>query len=191
VRAATQRMGELIDALLSLSRVSRGEMRREVVDVSALARSIAAELQQTQPERDVTFLIEDGILANGDARLLRVVLENLLGNAFKFTRQHARATIEFGMSPGTEKPTYFVRDDGAGFDMAYANKLFRAFHRLHPGTDFDGTGIGLVTVQRIVQRHGGQVWAEGAVERGATFSFVLDAVTPVIEGARPELKPAA
>jgi len=187
VRAATQRMGELIDALLSLSRVSRGEMRREVVDLSALARSITAELHQTHPDREVTFHIEDGMIANGDARLLRVVLENLLGNAWKFTRQHPHATIEFGKAPAADKPTYFVRDDGAGFDMAYANKLFRAFHRLHPGTEFDGTGIGLVTVQRIVQRHGGHVWAQGEVERGATFYFALDA-GPTAETVRPEFK---
>jgi len=191
VRAATQRMGELIDALLGLSRVSRGEMRREAVDLSGLAHSIAGELQQAQPERNVTFVIEDGVRANGDARLLRVVLENLLGNAWKFTRQHPHAIIEFGREAEAEKPTYFVKDDGAGFDMAYANKLFRAFHRLHPGTEFDGTGIGLVTVQRIVQRHGGVVWAQGAVERGATFYFALDAGTPASESARPEMKPAA
>ncbi len=191
VRAATQRMGELIDALLGLSRVSRGEMRREVVDLSGLAHSIASELQQAQPERSVTFVIEDGVKANGDTRLLRVVLENLLGNAWKFTRQHPNATIEFGKEAAAERPTYFVKDDGAGFDMAYANKLFRAFHRLHPGTEFDGTGIGLVTVQRIVQRHGGVVWAQGAVERGATFYFALDAGTPVGESVRPEMKPAA
>jgi len=173
VRAATNRMGELIDDLLYLSRVTRGEMRREVVNLSVLAKTIARGLQETQPERQVTFVIADGLIVNGDVRLLRVVLENLLGNAWKFTGGHPRARIEFGVTQRDGNKVYFVRDDGAGFDMAYANKLFGPFQRLHTRAEFEGTGIGLVIVQRIIQRHGGRVWAEGEVERGATFYFTV------------------
>jgi PAS domain S-box-containing protein len=173
VRAATQRMAQLIDDLLNLSRVTRAEMSREVVDMSTLARHVAAELQKTEPERQAEFAIEDSVMANGDTRLLRVVLENLLGNAWKFTAKRDRPRIEFGCTQQEEGPVYFVRDNGAGFDMAYADRLFGAFQRLHAMTEFGGTGIGLATVQRIVHRHGGHVWAEGAVEKGATFYFTL------------------
>jgi len=173
VRAASQRMGQLIDDILKLSRLTRGEMQSETLDISQLAQAIAAELQQQEPDRQVEFVIEEGLAANGDARLLQVVLENLLGNAFKYTSQHQRAKIEFGVIPHDGEHAYFVRDDGAGFDMAYADKLFGVFQRLHSASDFDGTGIGLATVQRIIHRHGGQVWAEGAVEKGATFYFTL------------------
>ncbi len=173
VRVATQRMAQLIDDLLNLSRVSRGVMFRERVDLSALARMIAAELQQMEPERQVEFVIAGGLVGNGDARLLRVVLENLLGNAWKFTKKHPRARIEFGGARHEGKAAYLVRDDGAGFDMAYADELFGAFQRLHAMNEFEGTGIGLATVQRIIHRHGGRVWAEGAVEQGATFYFTL------------------
>src|SRR5216683_756184 len=177
IRAATQRMGLLIDDLLNLSRVTRAEIHAERLDISALARSIAAEFQETQPERRMEFRIEDGLETTADARLLRLVLENLLGNAWKFTSKRASACIEFGKTHLNGAHAYFVRDDGAGFDPAYADKLFGAFQRLHAVTEFPGTGVGLATVQRIIHRHGGRVWAEGAVERGATFYFTL-AETP-------------
>ena len=173
VRSNTQRMGELIDDLLSLSRVTRSEMRWEQVDLSGLAQTIAAELREREPERQVEFAIADGVTSHGDSHLLRVALENLLGNAWKFTGKHPSARIEFGATSDQGQQAYFVRDDGAGFDMTYADKLFGAFQRLHPGTDFTGTGIGLATVQRVIHRHGGRIWAEGAVEQGATFFFTL------------------
>lgn len=173
VRAASQRMGQLIDDLLNLSRLTRNEMHCEQVDLSALAQMIATELQETQLERGVDFVIAPGLVANGDARLLRIVLENLLGNAWKFTAKHPHARIELGRCLHSGTHAYFVRDDGTGFDMAYANKLFGAFQRLHAMTEFEGTGIGLATVQRIIHRHHGRVWAEGAVEQGATFYFTI------------------
>jgi len=173
VRAASQRMGQLIDDLLDLSRMTRSEMRRESVDLSDLAKSFAEELKRSQPERRVEFLIEGGLLVEGDKSLLRVVLENLLRNAWKFTGKQTHARIEFGASEQEDKRAYFVRDNGAGFDMAYADKLFGAFQRLHGGSEFEGTGIGLATVQRIIHRHGGRVWAEGRVGYGATFYFTL------------------
>ncbi|MBE8999538.1 hypothetical protein G1O98_07310 [Nostoc sp. UIC10630] len=173
VRAATQRMAQLIDDLLNLSRLTRSEMRSEKVDLSALVEAIATELHKTQPERQVEFAIAPGLVTNGDAHLLRIVLENLLGNAWKFTGKHQKARIEFGLLQQDDTHVYFVRDDGTGFDMAYVEKLFGAFQRLHAMTEFEGTGIGLATVQRIVHRHGGRVWAESAVEQGATFYFTL------------------
>ena len=174
IRVGTQRMGELIDDLLKLSRVTRSEMQRTQVDLSALAREIAAELQRTQPERQVEWAIAPGLVSNGDARLLRIVLENLLNNAWKFTSLQVLTQIKFDVIPQEDaKSVYFVCDNGAGFDMAYVNKLFGAFQRLHSQTQFPGTGIGLATVQRIIHRHGGRVWAEGAVEQGATFYFTL------------------
>ena len=173
VCAASQHMGQLIDDLLSLSRVTRKEMRRDKVDLSALASSIAAELKQTQPQRSVEFVITPGLVAEGDMSLLRVALRNLLDNAWKFTAKRPHTIIEFGHAPGNGKSNYFVRDNGAGFDMAYSGKLFGAFQRLHSITEFEGTGIGLATVQRIIHRHGGRVWAEGVPERGATFYFSL------------------
>jgi signal transduction histidine kinase len=175
VRAASRRMALLIDDLLDLSRVSRRPLRRELVALSAQAREITAELGRSQPEREAEFVIAEGLTANGDVRLLRLVLENLLGNALKFTSREERARIEFGSTAleGREWG-YFVRDNGAGFDEAYAGRLFGAFQRLHGPEDFEGTGIGLATVQRIVRRHGGRVWAEGEVGKGATFFFTLD-----------------
>jgi len=173
VRAATQRMGRLIDDLLKLARVARSEFRRERVDLSAMARAIARDLQKAEPERDVEFVMADGVYAEGDSHLLRLALQNLLHNAWKFTAKKPRATIEFGVLDRGGPPVYFVRDDGAGFDMAYAGKLFGAFQRLHSTSEFEGTGIGLATVQRIIQRHGGRIWAEGAAGRGATFYFTL------------------
>jgi PAS domain S-box-containing protein len=173
IRAGTQRMGVLIDDLLNLSRVARAEMHRERVNVSALARSIAADLQKTESERRAEFRIEDGIEAMGDPHLLRIVLENLLGNAWKFTSKRTSARIEVGRTNHNGSRAYFVRDNGAGFDRAYAGKLFGAFQRLHGMTEFPGTGVGLATVQRIIHRHGGKIWAEGAVEKGASFFFTL------------------
>ena len=173
IRAASQRMGRLIDDLLQLSRVTRTEMRREPVDLSALAREIAAELARSAPERKVTFEVEEGLAAQGDPGLLRLVLENLLGNAFKFTSKRASARIVVGRTTRDGRPAFFVRDDGAGFDMAYASKLFGAFQRLHGAAEFGGTGIGLATAQRVVRRHGGEIWAEGAVEQGAMLTFTL------------------
>ena len=174
VRAAAQRMAELIDALLILSQVTRAEMRRERVDLTALARTIATELRQRDSGRQAEFIIPDGLVADGDPRLLRAALENLLSNAWKFTSQQPSARIELGAAPQPgEMPAYFVRDNGAGFDMAYANKLFGAFQRLHSQGEFKGTGIGLATVQRIIHRHGGRTWAEGTPNQGATFYFTL------------------
>ncbi len=173
VRSATQRMGVLIDDLLSLSRVTRSEMRRETVDLSALAQSIAEELQETQPERQVDFVIAPALTASGDSQLLHHLMENMLSNAWKFTGHHPRAKIEFGASQIDGKKTFFVRDNGAGFDMTYANKLFGVFQRLHKQDEFPGTGVGLATVQRIAHRHGGHVWAEGKVGEGAIFYFTF------------------
>ena len=173
VRAASQRMGQLIDDLLKLSRVARTEMRRETVDLSRLAEEVAADLKMRQPDRAVEVIIQPGLAAQGDAPLLRVALENLLGNAWKFTQNAAQARIEVGAAALEGRTTYFVRDNGAGFDMTYAGRLFGAFQRLHTNTEFPGTGIGLATVQRIVHRHGGTVRAEGEVGKGAAFYFTL------------------
>ncbi len=178
VRSAAQRMATLIDDLLNLSRVSRTEMRWEVVDLSALAQSVAGELQQAQPERAATFTIEPGLTATGDGRLLRLALDNLFNNAWKFTSKQPAAVIEFGTLPHESGRAYFVRDNGAGFDMAYAQRLFGAFQRLHDQQEYAGTGIGLATVQRIVNRHSGRVWAEGQVGAGATIYFTLADNTP-------------
>src|SRR5215208_1508229 len=173
VNTAGQRMAQLIDDLLNLSRVTRKEMRRESVDLSALAQAVASELQHGQPEREVELVIADGVVGTGDARLLRVVLENLLGNAWKFTTKQEHARIEFGVKQEADECVYFLRDDGVGFDMAYADKLFGTFQRLHSLKEFEGTGVGLATVQRIIQRHGGRIWADAAVGQGATFYFTL------------------
>jgi signal transduction histidine kinase len=173
VRMASQRMADLIDGLLGLSRVTRTPLTRSPVDLSGLARAIVAGLRENSPERNVTVAIAPELKVRGDQRLLRVVLENLLRNAWKFTAKHDAANIEFGATKVGEDRVFFVRDDGAGFDMAYQDKLFGPFQRLHGMTEFEGTGIGLATVQRIIHRHGGRVWAEGEVERGATFSFTL------------------
>ncbi|HYC00310.1 MAG TPA: PAS domain S-box protein [Candidatus Limnocylindrales bacterium] len=173
VHATSARMGQLIQDLLALARVTRSSMRRGPVDLATLARGVAAELRQGQPDRDVEFIIPDQVRAEGDASLLRIVMENLIGNAWKYTSKHASARIEFGIDDTGGERAYFVRDDGAGFDMRYADKLFGAFQRLHAVAEFEGTGIGLATVQRIVQRHGGRVWATGAPEKGATFYFTL------------------
>jgi PAS domain S-box-containing protein len=173
VQSAGQRMARLIDDLLSLSRVTRTELGSETVQLSELAEIIALELQQLQPERRVDFAITRGLQAQGDAGLLRAALENLLGNAWKFTANQSHAQIEFGATQRDGQKIFFVRDNGAGFDMTYANKLFGAFQRLHDTNEFPGTGIGLATVQRIINRHNGTIWAEAAVGQGATFYFTL------------------
>ncbi|HVO56433.1 MAG TPA: PAS domain S-box protein [Dongiaceae bacterium] len=174
IRAAARRMGELIDDLLNLARVTRAEMLRERVDLSGIAGQVAEDLRSQDPERHVDVKIAPGLAAEGDSRLLRVVLTNLLGNAWKFTSKRDGAHIEFGEDRSNGHPSFFVRDNGAGFDPTYATRLFGAFQRLHTVKDFPGTGIGLATVQRIILRHGGTVWAEGAVNHGATIHFTLE-----------------
>ncbi|MCE9534278.1 MAG: PAS domain S-box protein [Planctomycetes bacterium] len=174
VRAASQRMGELIDDLLNLSRVSRAELHSTRVDLSSLARKIADGLHTTNPERRVEWVIAPSLIAQGDRNLMTILLENLLGNAHKYTSRHERARIEVGGLSDEGRMVYFVKDDGAGFDEAYADKLFKPFQRLHRPDEFDGHGIGLATVNRIIRRHGGQIWANGEVERGAAFYFTLD-----------------
>jgi signal transduction histidine kinase len=173
VRAATMRMGELIDDLLQLSQVARADMNRAAVDLSVLAGSVVDELRRADPGRRVEVTIPPGLTADGDAKLLAVVLTNLLSNAWKFTSRHPAPRIEFGIQHDDKEPAFYVRDNGVGFDMAYVDKLFGAFQRLHAVSEFPGTGIGLATVQRIVHRHGGRVWAEGAVNQGAAFFFTL------------------
>ena len=187
VRAAAQRMSELIDDLLNLSKVTRAPMKLVPVDLSQLAERIAAELQRTQPERQVSFKITPNMKARGDLSLIQAVLENLLNNAWKYSSKRDQAQIDFGSKYENGETIYFVQDNGAGFDMAYAGKLFGAFQRLHAMTEFPGTGIGLATVQRIIHRHGGRVSAEGAVDQGATFYFTL----PALERAKPEPVPQA
>jgi light-regulated signal transduction histidine kinase (bacteriophytochrome) len=160
--------------MLTLARTSQSEIRLEDVDLSAMARKSAEDIARGWPGRDVAVTIADGLTARTDPRLLRTVLDNLFDNAWKFTAKTPGARVEFGAAPGSEViPTYFIRDNGAGFDMAYAGKLFGIFQRLHPRDEFPGTGIGLATVQRIVCRLGGRVWAEGETGRGAAFYFIL------------------
>ena len=173
IRAATQRMAALIDDLLSLSRITRNDLVVKRVDLSAMARAVCDELAAVQPDRTVRVVVEDGLHAMGDARLLRQVLENLLGNAWKFTSKQAAPSVEFRERTGADGPVFLVKDNGAGFDPAYADRLFGVFQRLHATTDFPGTGVGLAIVERIVKRHGGRVWAESAVGKGATFYFTL------------------
>lgn len=173
VRSAAQKMANLIDDLLNLSRVSRTELAWEEVDLSELARNTFAELQQANPQRQVTTDVAANLSASGDRRLLGIVLTNLLNNAWKFTNLKSPAVIEVGRDELEGEPVFFVRDNGAGFDMAYAGKLFGAFQRLHDAGEFPGTGIGLATVQRVIHKHGGRIWAESAVGAGATFYFTL------------------
>ncbi len=178
LRAAAERMGQLIDDLLRLSRVSRTDLKREPVDLSALAREVVDLLRHQEPERHVTVEIAPDLRAEGDARLLRVVLENLLGNAWKFTSKRPDARIELFASERDGRTHYGVRDNGVGFDMAYASKLFSPFQRLHRPADFPGTGIGLATVQRIVHRHGGDIQVDARPGQGATFCFTLGEARP-------------
>ncbi len=174
VRESAQQMARLIDDLLALSRVTRAELRRSPIDLAAIARTVLAQLQRSEPDRAADLILPGEMAAHGDHGLIKIALENLLGNAWKFTRKRERAQIEFGQTPQAGESVYFVRDNGAGFDMAYADKLFAAFQRLHKASEFEGSGIGLAIVQRIIRRHGGRVWAEGEVERGATFYFTLE-----------------
>jgi light-regulated signal transduction histidine kinase (bacteriophytochrome) len=169
---SSQQMETLIEDLLKLSRVSRSELQRQEVNLSQIGESLATELKKSDPQRAVEFVIEPGLHARGDERLLRVAMDNLLRNAWKFTSKQPRAKIEVGSSKGPPQ-AFFVRDNGAGFDMTYSNRLFGVFQRLHTVSEFPGTGVGLATVQRIINRHGGRVWATGEVNRGATFYFTL------------------
>jgi PAS domain S-box-containing protein len=173
VRSATQKMGALIDSLLNLSRIARTEMRVTKVDLSSLVKTIAGELQESDPGRMMEFAIEDKVIVTGDQQLLRVLIQNLVGNAWKFTGKRKDAKIEFGATKDEGQTIYFVRDNGAGFDMTYANKLFVPFQRLHSINEFPGTGVGLALSQRIVNRHGGRIWAESESGSGATFNFTL------------------
>jgi PAS domain S-box-containing protein len=177
IHANSEHMGELIEDLLKLSRITRSQIKRTKVNLSAIAKDIATELSSSQTERIVEFAIAPNLIANGDERLLKIVINNLLNNAWKYTSKHPKARIEFGATVSKinrkNKLVYFVKDNGAGFDMAYADKLFGAFQRLHSEADFPGTGIGLATVKRIIHKHGGRVWAEGNLARGATFYFTL------------------
>ena len=178
IRRNSQRMGELIDDLLELSRVSRAEVHRSLTNLSDAARDIARELEAEAPDRHVLWVIPEGLWVDADPGLARVVLENLLRNAWKFTRLQAQPRIEVGQTVVDGQPSYFVRDNGAGFDMAYVGRLFAPFQRLHNNREFDGSGIGLAIVQRVIRLHGGQVAAHGVPGQGATFSFSFGAARP-------------
>jgi two-component system, sensor histidine kinase and response regulator len=173
IREASQQMSQLIDDVLHLSRLTRAELRDQELDLSALVGMILERLKEAEPERNVEVKIRPGVIATGDAQLLRIALHNLLENAWKFTGKQPAARIEFGVTSIAGEPTFFVRDNGAGFDMNYVERLFGPFQRLHLTSEFPGTGIGLATVQRIIHRHGGKVWAEGTVGQGATFHFTI------------------
>jgi signal transduction histidine kinase len=173
VRAASQRMATLIDDLLKLARVTRAEMRTERVDLTGMARDIVADIQRTTPDRQVEFAIAPGLEAEGDARLLRVVLDNLLRNGWKYTGKQPQPRVEFTAVDENGDRVFVIKDNGAGFDMKYADKLFGVFQRLHSTAEFEGTGVGLATVRRIITRHGGRIWAEAVVDQGATFYFTL------------------
>ncbi len=173
IRAATQRMGALIDDLLNLSRYTRVEIQRKPTDLSEIGREVAAELRESQPQRDVEIVIAPELQSQSDPRLMHVVLDNLLGNSWKFTSKKAHARIELGKTDSNGSSAFYVKDNGAGFDPAYSARLFGAFQRLHSAAEFPGTGVGLATVQRIIRRHGGRIWAESAVDQGATFYFTL------------------
>lgn len=171
--AAAEKMGWLIDDLLNLSRLSRASMNRERVNLRAMAGKIAERLRASQPTRVVEFVFSDDLFAFGDERLLMIMIENLLGNAWKFTEKRAKAVIEFGVEHRGDGRVFFIRDNGSGFDMTYVDKLFKPFQRLHQVEEFPGTGIGLATVKRIIDRHGGRVWIEGEAEKGASVYFTL------------------
>jgi PAS domain S-box-containing protein len=173
VEVSGRRMGELIDALLTLSRLSRADLHRQHLDLSALAVGVGAQTGERYPGRTVHLVVQPDMAVQGDARLVRILIENLVDNAWKYTARRGQATVEVGALPTDGETVYFVRDNGAGFDMAYADKLFTPFQRLHHASDYPGTGIGLATVRRIVTRHGGRIWAEGKVDRGATIYFTL------------------
>ena len=170
-------MGTLIDALLELSRISRVPLRRKAVSLTEIATSVIAELRRQHPARDVAITVEDGLTAAADPQLLRVVLENLFGNAWKFTEKRADARISVARAGREARLAFVVGDNGAGFDPTYSETLFRPFTRLHPNAEFEGTGIGLATVHRVITRHGGKIWAQSAIGEGASFFFTLEAET--------------
>jgi light-regulated signal transduction histidine kinase (bacteriophytochrome) len=173
IHLASTQMAQLIDDLLRLSRVNRSEVRFDPINLSELVQSVVDELQNRDPERIVSVEITPGMQTRGDERLLRVAIENLLNNAWKFTGKMAQAKIRVSHTQTNDKETFFISDNGVGFDMAYANKLFGAFQRLHTTDEFPGTGIGLAIVQRVIQKHGGRIWAEAEKGKGATFYFTL------------------
>jgi signal transduction histidine kinase len=175
IREGCRQMKELIEGLLAMAALARAELELEPVDLSSIARSVAEGLRKQAPERQVRFEVVDGARVVGDPRLLRAVVENLMNNAFKFTRGRDEARIEFGVVKSGNEPAFYVRDNGAGFDASHASKMFRPFQRLHSSTEFEGTGIGLATVQKIISRHGGRAWAEGEVGKGATIFFTAGA----------------
>jgi signal transduction histidine kinase len=189
IRAAANRMGELIDDMLNLSRITRVEMIRDRVDLSSLAREVADDLQRRHLDHQVAFRVDDDLVVDADPRMMKIVLENLIGNAWKFTRRTEQPNVEFGLRRNGEA-AFFVRDNGAGFNMEQAGKLFKPFQRLHTEAEFPGTGIGLATIHRVIDRHGGRIWAEGEVGRGAAFFFTLPATDEIVsiptisEGAR-------
>ncbi len=177
VRNGVQRMGMLIDSLLQLSRVTRSDVQRERVDLSQLATLVFREIQTGEPDREVTWIAQPGVIAEADPRLMRIAFENLIGNAWKFTARTPDAAVTFGSSPENDKTVYFVRDNGAGFDMTYVDRLFTAFQRLHGERDFKGSGIGLATVSRIIRRHHGSIWAEGEPWQGSHILFHADCLS--------------
>lgn len=191
IQEASQRMAALIDDLLELSRINRSQMLPKTVDFTQLALTVAARVQERYPDRRIELAVQPGMTAHGDVRLLRIVLENLLDNAWKYTARNPRAIVTVGCDSTNGEPQYFVRDNGVGFDMTYAGKLFGPFQRMHTETQFPGTGIGLVTVQRILSRHGGRIWADAEVDKGAVFTFTLpegtvdDADIPAVRKADP------
>jgi light-regulated signal transduction histidine kinase (bacteriophytochrome) len=173
IHDASMRMSGLIEDLLNLSRIGRSELTARPISLSQVAAEAAAAVRERHPKRDVRLDIAQGLEVNADPRLLRIALENLLSNAWKYTARASQASVSVGMQTGEHGPVYFVRDNGVGFDMKYADKLFVPFQRLHPETEFPGSGIGLVTVQRIIARHGGRIWADAKPDEGATFYFTL------------------
>jgi signal transduction histidine kinase len=173
IQGSVRQMSELIEALMVLSRISRQTLHREIVDVTALAESIVQDMRQKDPARSVEVVIQPNMTVHGDRRLVGDLFQNLIGNAWKFTSKTGQARIELGQSTGGTMATLFIRDNGAGFDMAYEQKLFKPFQRLHGTADFDGSGVGLATVARIIDRHGGRIWAEGKPNEGAVFYFTL------------------
>jgi light-regulated signal transduction histidine kinase (bacteriophytochrome) len=173
IDTSARRMCDLVEELLNFSRLTGVQVNKEKVNLSGMVTALAAELTARDPDRESEFVIAPGVSAWGDATLLRAALLNLLENSWKFTRKHATARIEFGVLQVDSGPVYFLKDDGAGFDMKDASRLFHPFQRLHKGSEFEGTGIGLATVERIIRRHGGRVWAEGQIEKGAAFYFTL------------------
>jgi light-regulated signal transduction histidine kinase (bacteriophytochrome) len=174
IRSATNRMGQLIDDMLKLSRITRHVLHKENVNVSNLARSVFNELLEEDDTRNIELIIQDEIFINADLHLINIILQNLIGNAIKFTGKIKDAKIEIGKTVKGDKSAIYIKDNGAGFDMKYVDKLFGAFQRLHSGKEFAGTGIGLSIVQRIIHKHGGQIWAEGEIGKGATFYFVFN-----------------